>query len=60
MSRLAELNRHEHGCAQAYVDTMSYQAPKFDEQLGCLEAGRLHDWGSHGHGKIFLVKDLTI
>jgi len=47
------------GCHYAYVDTMSYQAPEFYRTLGYGESGRLKDWDSHGHDKIFLTKLLT-
>lgn len=46
------------GCKYAYVDTMSYQAPKFYRALGYDESGRLKDWDSHGHDKVFLSKRL--
>jgi GNAT superfamily N-acetyltransferase len=45
-------------CQYAYVDTMSYQSPGFYEALGYVIAGRLPDWDSHGHEKLFLTKRL--
>lgn len=46
------------GCRYAYVDTMDYQAPGFYQKLGYAVVGRLEDWDSHGHAKVFLVKRL--
>jgi len=46
------------GCRHAYLDTMSYQAPKFYLGLGYQEAGRLVNWDSNGHDKILYTKDL--
>lgn len=46
------------GCLFGYVDTMSYQAPDFYRKLGFLEVGRLVDWDSHGHDKLFFSKPL--
>jgi hypothetical protein len=37
---------------------MDYQAPDFYQCLGYTIAGRLDDWDSHGHAKLFLVKRL--
>ena len=37
---------------------MDYQAPDFYESLGYTITGRLDDWDSHGHAKLFLVKRL--
>jgi GNAT superfamily N-acetyltransferase len=46
------------GCQFAYVDTMEYQAPRFYEKLGYAIVGRLPNWDSHGHSKLFLTKQL--
>ena len=46
------------GCRYAYADTMDYQAPEFYQKLGYEMVGRLDDWDSHGHAKIFLSKHL--
>lgn len=46
------------GCQFSYVDTMDYQAPAFYEQLGYTIIGRLPNWDSYGHAKIFLTKTL--
>jgi GNAT superfamily N-acetyltransferase len=46
------------GCRYAYVDTMDYQAPEFYEKLGYRVVGKLEDWDSHGHAKLFLTKRL--
>jgi len=45
-------------CRYAYVDTMDYQAPAFYERAGYGMAGRLEDWDSHGHAKLFMTKRL--
>lgn len=47
------------GCRYAYADTMSYQAPAFYERAGYTLAGRLPDWDSHGHDKLFFIKHLS-
>lgn len=49
----------QRGCELAYVDTMSYQAPEFYRCLGFAEVGRLVDWDSHGHDKIFFAMKLN-
>lgn len=54
----AETLALQHGCEHAFVDTMSYQAPGFYEQLGYREVGRVPNWDSHDHDKIYLMKDL--
>ena len=48
----------DHGCRFSYVDTMCYQAPDFYTALGYLEVGRVPNWDSHGHDKIFYTKRL--
>jgi GNAT superfamily N-acetyltransferase len=55
---LAEAEASRRGCKYAFLDTMSYQAPDFYQQLGYRIAGRLDDWDSHGNAKFFLVKTL--
>jgi len=46
------------GCRYAYVDTMDYQAPRFYLAHGFEIAGRIPDWDSHGHAKLYLTKRL--
>lgn len=48
----------ERGCEFAFVDTMSYQAPGFYERLGYDVVGRIPDWDSHGHDKLYFTKNL--
>ncbi len=55
----AEKIARERGCCYAYVDTMEYQAPRFYEKAGYRCAGKIEDWDSHGHSKLFFVKDLS-
>ena len=55
----AEAVAKERGCKYAYVDTMEYQAPSFYSQAGYRLVGTLEDWDSHGHKKLFFVKDVT-
>lgn len=55
----AEYMAIRRGCLYSYVDTMSYQAPEFYEANGYRRIGEIPDWDSHGHAKLFLVKDLT-
>lgn len=45
-------------CEFSYVDTMSYQARGFYVSLGFEEVGRLVNWDSNGHDKIFFSKKL--
>lgn len=45
-------------CQFAFVDTMSYQAPGFYERLGYQVVGRIPDWDSHGHEKLYFTKTL--
>ena len=54
----AESIAMQRGCKFVYVDTMSYQAPRFYQSIGFREVGRLADWDSHGHDKVFFRKDL--
>ncbi|WP_367875171.1 GNAT family N-acetyltransferase [Luteolibacter sp. Populi] len=46
------------GCKHAYVDTMEYQAPRFYQAHGFEIVGRIPDWDSHGHAKLYLTKRL--
>lgn len=46
------------GCKYVYVDTMDFQAPGFYEKLGYEGVGRIEDWDSHGHAKLFFSKRL--
>jgi ribosomal protein S18 acetylase RimI-like enzyme len=57
---LAEAERDAivRGCRHAYVDTMDYQAPGFYEAHGFEIAGKIPDWDSNGHAKIYLSKRL--
>jgi GNAT superfamily N-acetyltransferase len=57
---LAEAERAaiERGCRQAYVDTMSYQAPEFYKRCGYKIVGEIPNWDSFGHSKLFLIKTL--
>lgn len=55
----AELIARTRDCKYAYVDTMDYQAPGFYEKAGYRIAGTLDDWDSHGHRKLFFVKEIT-
>ena len=43
------------GCRSAYLDTFTFQAPKFYEKRGYREFGRLDDFPP-GHSRIFLEK----
>lgn len=54
----AEAMAARRGCQYSYVDTMAFQAPDFYSSLGYQESGRLQNWDSHGHDKIFLTKSL--
>lgn len=54
----AEAHGAAAGCRFSYVDSMSHQAPGFYEKLGYLEVGRLPDWDSHGHDKVFFMREL--
>jgi GNAT superfamily N-acetyltransferase len=55
----AEAEAVRRGCRYVYVDTMDYQAPKFYERLGYQLVGRIDDWDSHGHSKLFFTKAIT-
>ena len=58
--RRAEDIARDHGCFFSYIDTMSYQAPEFYASLGYLEVGRIENWDSHGHHKVFFTKNLRL
>ena len=53
----AEQAARERGCHGAYVDTFTFQAPKFYERLGYREFGRLDDFPP-GHSRIWFAKRL--
>lgn len=55
----AEKEAIRRGCRHAVVDTMDYQAPAFYQKLGYQTVGRLDDWDSAGHAKLYLVKSLA-
>ena len=46
------------GPSRSYTDTLDYQAPQFYPACGYRESGRLPNWDSHGHDKIFFIKEL--
>ena len=56
LMQAAEAGALSRGCTYVYVDTMSYQAPKFYEKLGYTLAGKFEDWDSHGHTKYEFTK----
>lgn len=58
--RRAEAIALARGCAYAFVDTMNYQAPGFYERLGYVVVGRIPDWDSHGHEKLYFTKTLGL
>lgn len=49
----------ERGCQFAFLDTMEYQAPAFYERRGYQQVGRLPNWDSHGHAKLFYMKVIS-
>ena len=51
-----EAARDQH-CRDAYLDTFTFQAPKFYERHGYREFGRLDDFPP-GHSRIFFTKRL--
>jgi GNAT superfamily N-acetyltransferase len=53
----AEAAAREAGCHAAYLDTFTFQAPKFYERLGYREFGRLDDFPP-GHSRIWFSKAL--
>ena len=53
----AEAAARDQGCRAAYLDTFTFQAPKFYERLGYREFGRLNDFPP-GHARIWFTKPL--
>jgi GNAT superfamily N-acetyltransferase len=53
----AEADARGAGCRAAYLDTFTFQAPKFYERLGYREFGRLDDFPP-GHSRIWFSKAL--
>ena len=53
----AEAAAREQGCRAAYLDTFTFQAPKFYERLGYKEFGRLDEFPP-GHSRIWFSKPL--
>ena len=53
----AEAAAQAHGCRAAYLDTFTFQAPKFYQRLGYREFGRLDDFPP-GHSRIWFSKAL--
>ncbi len=53
----AEAAARAQGCRGAYLDTFTFQAPKFYERLGYREFGRLDDFPP-GHRAIWFSKTL--
>jgi GNAT superfamily N-acetyltransferase len=53
----AEAAARAQGCRAAYLDTFTFQAPKFYERLGYREFGRLNDFPP-GHARIWFSKVL--
>lgn len=51
----AEAVAREKGCRAAYLDTFTFQAPKFYEKLGYREFGRLDDFPP-GHSRVWFCK----
>ena len=54
----AEREAMSRSCRYSYVDTMDFQAPRLYLNLGYTLCGRLADWDSHGHDKLFFSKRL--
>ena len=50
-----EAEARENGCRGVYLDTFSFQAPKFYAKLGYSEFGRIHDIPA-GYDRIWLMK----
>ncbi|OHX15247.1 GNAT family N-acetyltransferase [Chromobacterium amazonense] len=57
MMEQAEAEARARGCIAAWVDTHSFQAPKFYESLGYQRFGELEDYPP-GHSRIFYRKCL--
>lgn len=58
LMNLAEATARERGCIGAYVDTFSFQAPKFYKSRGYEEFGRIEDFPPN-HACIWLRKSLS-
>ena len=54
---LAENEARQRGAKNAYLDTFSFQAPEFYEQLGYEVFGELQDYPA-GHQRYFFTKKL--
>ena len=55
LMRLIEDEAIEHGVRNAFLNTMSFQAPEFYKKLGYTVFGELEDFPA-GHSRIFLRK----
>ena len=53
--KLIEDEAKEHGCRNAFLNTMSFQAPGFYKKLGYTVFGELEDFPA-GHSRIWLRK----
>jgi GNAT superfamily N-acetyltransferase len=49
----------EHGCQNAFLNTMSFQAPEFYKKLGYTVFGELEDFPA-GHSRIWLRKTFRV
>lgn len=56
ITQAEEAARQKH-CRGAYLDTFTFQAPKFYQRLGYREFGRLDDF-PFGHSRIWFAKRL--
>jgi len=56
--RAAEAGARRRGCRHSHVDTFSFQARPFYEQLGYTVFGQLDDYAA-GHTRYFLKRDLA-
>ncbi|HEY1064779.1 MAG TPA: GNAT family N-acetyltransferase [Pirellulales bacterium] len=56
--KAAEEEAVARGCQYAFVDTMDYQAPRFYLAHGFEVVGRVADWDSDGHEKLYFCKSL--
>jgi GNAT superfamily N-acetyltransferase len=54
----AEAIARKGGCRGVYLDTFTFQAPKFYERHGYRECGRIDDFPP-GHSRIWLKKTLV-
>jgi GNAT superfamily N-acetyltransferase len=53
-----EAEAARHGCKNAFLNTMSFQAPEFYRKIGYTVFGELEDFPA-GHSRIFLRKTLA-